>query len=71
MTYSEDLVSKANASHGSWGSLGLKHNKNSLALGEEADTTFALLVLTDGHLTHTCKKVNSNSEASHKPQNYI
>ena len=56
VTYGEDLVSKANASHGSWGSLGHKHNKHSLALGKEADTTLALLVLTDSHLTHTCEK---------------
>ena len=56
MTYGENLVSKANASHGSWGSLGHKHNKYSLALGEEADATLALLVLTDSHLTHTCRK---------------
>ena len=56
MTHGENFVSKANASHGSWGSLGHKHNKHSLALGEEADPTLALLVLTDSHLTHTCRR---------------
>ena len=72
VTYCEDLVSKANTGHGSWGSLGHKHHKYTLALGKEADATLSLLILTDSHLTHTCNIVSTTVRlASYKPQTTI
>ena len=54
VTYGKNLISESDTSHGSGGALCYKDDKHTLALGKEADATLALLVLTEGYLTHTC-----------------
>lgn len=53
VTHCQDLVSESHSCHGGWRSLGNEADEHTLVHRVHGDTTLALLVLTQGHLTDT------------------
>lgn len=60
-TYSEDLVSKSDSSHGCWRVLLDKADENSLVDGVEADATLALGIFAQHHFPDSCNVTETNN----------
>ncbi len=53
ITHRQDLIAKSHSSHGGWGSFGHEADEHALVDSVHGDTTLALLILAEDHLTDT------------------